>query len=288
MADLDSSWFAVFQQLLPYGTIWLTCTAVVATMGGMGILSLWHIAVPTMWSFPWPTPPPPSSALLWVRQQQLSVSSKTTTVLMAGSFNPPHLGHVEMIQYLASWYGHVIVVVGHNPHKRYAVSPDQRVALLKKCLVSSTTTTTTNEDDDGKHELQPKLATGKISVRAVSGYIWQHVPEAEIFFRGIRTWEKDGAEERILQIQNTWGPIVYGPCWWPRTTIFLEGNPKFNHISSTLIRELCSDGQSTASSSISMEKKTRTTKDIDSLLAQLVPECIVSEVRQLYAKKHAE
>mmetsp|Transcript_12779 Transcript_12779/g.23111 ORF Transcript_12779/g.23111 Transcript_12779/m.23111 type:complete len:98 (-) Transcript_12779:349-642(-) len=62
---------------------------------------------------------------------------------------------------------------------------------------------------------------------------------AEIFFRGIRTWEKDGEEERNLHILNTWGPLLLGPLKWPVPTYYLEGKPEYNHISSTLIRNMC-------------------------------------------------
>ncbi len=62
---------------------------------------------------------------------------------------------------------------------------------------------------------------------------------AKILFRGIRTWEKDGKEERSLRILNLWGPLIYGPLKWPLPTQFLEGNPKFSSLSSTLIRDRC-------------------------------------------------
>lgn len=63
--------------------------------------------------------------------------------------------------------------------------------------------------------------------------------DAKILFRGIRTWEKDGREERSLHILNLWGPLMYGPLKWPLPTHFLEGNPKYSSLSSTLIRDRC-------------------------------------------------
>jgi phosphopantetheine adenylyltransferase len=80
----------------------------------------------------------------------------------------------------------------------------------------------------------------------VEGYIWRTVKRdgASIFYRGIRSWEKDGKEERTLQILNTWGPLLLGPLWWPIPTVFLEGKPEYNHVSSTLIRKLCTEGKS--------------------------------------------
>ena len=79
----------------------------------------------------------------------------------------------------------------------------------------------------------------------MEGYIWRYAKRegATLFFRGIRSWEKDGKDERALQILNTWGPILLGPLFWPIPTHYLEGNPKYNHVSSTLIRSLCTSNK---------------------------------------------
>jgi phosphopantetheine adenylyltransferase len=100
--------------------------------------------------------------------------------------------------------------------------------------------------------------------------IWRTVKRqgADIFVRGIRSWEKDGAEERQLQILNTWGPLVLGPLWWPVPTIFVEGKPDYNHVSSTLIRDLCVAGTSVG--------------DRREQLAALVPGSVLDDVAQLY------
>jgi len=96
---------------------------------------------------------------------------------------------------------------------------------------------------------------------------------AQLFVRGIRTWEKDGAEERNLQILNTWGPLVLGPLWWPLPTVFLQGNPKYNHVSSTLIRNLL----------VNKDQKTRVkSSGKDEELKDLVPSSIVDDVARLY------
>lgn len=104
----------------------------------------------------------------------------------------------------------------------------------------------------------------------VEGYIWRFAKQrgATIFFRGIRSWQKDGPDERALQILNTWGPLLLGPMFWPIPTIYLEGNPKFNHVSSTLIRDLCSKGS---------EDK--------NALKELVPSEFAGAVSELYCMK---
>ena len=113
----------------------------------------------------------------------------------------------------------------------------------------------------------------------MAGYIWRSVKPlgATLFIRGIRTWEKDGPDERILQIQNTWGPLVLGPLWWPLPTIFLEGKPEYNHVSSTLIRTICTNPIE------KMQKKTSNeTKQNE--LNNLVPGSILEEIASFYCR----
>lgn len=86
-------------------------------------------------------------------------------------------------------------------------------------------------------------------------------------FRGIRSWKQDGREERMLMLLNTVGPIIYGPLKWPVPTIYLEGKPEYNHISSTLIRDMCKEAS---------EKK------VD--LSSVVPKSLSDRVVDLYGK----
>lgn len=108
----------------------------------------------------------------------------------------------------------------------------------------------------------------KFQLPVVSGYIWRFAKknDATILFRGIRSWEKDGREEFQLQGLNTFGPIVLGPLWSPIPTIYLEGNPEYNHVSSTLIRSMCNG------------------KAQGVLLKGLVPDHVVSIVANFYIK----
>lgn len=63
----------------------------VATIGAILVL-VYRIVFPRVLSHPWDMPEEGSS-----RRKQ----DKTTTVIFAGSFNPPHWGHLVMIRYLA-------------------------------------------------------------------------------------------------------------------------------------------------------------------------------------------
>lgn len=61
----------------------------------LGILILLRVLFPTILTHPWTLPPKNS------RQQK---RDKERTVVFAGSFNPPHWGHLVMIKYLAERY----------------------------------------------------------------------------------------------------------------------------------------------------------------------------------------
>ena len=178
-------------------------------------------------------------------------SLTTDKVVLAGSYNPPHRGHVAMLSYLSQRYGEVIAVVGMNPAKKYAVSPQQRAEFIQQMI-------------DAEEEIKDN-----VRVEVVQGYIWRFAfrEGVSIMFRGIRSWAKDGDEERYLHFLNTWGPMVFGPLRWPLPTQFLEGKPEYNHISSTLIRNMCVEA-----------KKKGTEAD----LTALVPEGVADGVAKAY------
>ena len=115
----------------------------------------------------------------------------------------------------------------------------------------------------------------------VTGYIWRYAKtqNATIFFRGIRTWSADGHDERQLQILNSWGPLLLGPLVWPLRTIFLEGDPKYRHVSSTLTRQLCARIRQRRLH----EDKLLLHAELEEL-AKLVPEWVMEKVVDAYGK----
>ena len=124
--------------------------------------------------------------------------------VFAGSFNPPHIGHATLLRAMARQHrkGTLYAVVGHNPAKTYPVSPDARVALLRKICASD-----------------PELRN--VEPVAVSGYIWRFALARRcLLYRGIRTMAKDGAEERFLHLLNLVGPLLLGGRF-PATTIYV-------------------------------------------------------------------
>ncbi len=100
---------------------------------------------------------------------------------------------------------------------------------------------------------------------------------AKIFFRGIRTWEKDGAEEKALHMLNLWGPLLLGPMKWPLPTHYLEGNPKYTSLSSTFIRDRCER--------IMKEKNNGGDRDSDLNLCGFVPKEVEMDIINAYSQK---
>ena len=112
-----------------------------------------------------------------------------------------------------------------------------------------------------------------MKTKVVEGYIWRYAKKqnATLFFRGIRTWAADGAEERHLSILNSWGPLLLGPVW-PLRTIFLEGDPRYRDVSSTVVRGLCA------------EIKSGQLSQDDERLSRLIPGSVMKSVIEAYGR----
>ncbi|GAX11373.1 hypothetical protein FisN_22Lh043 [Fistulifera solaris] len=224
MIHVVNDWLGTF---VFWSVILVVCYIVLALL-----IHIPSLLRPTIIHYPWP----------------LLKEKEDVKVALAGSYNPPHRGHLAMLLYLSKRYTHVLAILGVNPVKQYQVSPETRAALLRKMLQEAGVT--------------------NVQVQVVQGYIWRSAKRqgVRLFFRGIRSWSQDGREERHLQFLNIWGPLLYGPLVWPIPTRYLEGKPEYNHVSSTLVRDILGrndDSQKPA-------------------LQQLVPDCVVHDITRLY------
>eukprot|EP00933_Yihiella_yeosuensis_P046839 TRINITY_DN42466_c0_g1_i1.p1 TRINITY_DN42466_c0_g1~~TRINITY_DN42466_c0_g1_i1.p1 ORF type:complete len:488 (-),score=86.66 TRINITY_DN42466_c0_g1_i1:97-1560(-) len=143
----------------------------------------------------------------------------------AGSYNPPHWGHLEVIRYLSKTHDQVHVVIGMNPTKKYAVSPYVRQELLRKMLA--------------------EIGLKNVEVVVWSSYVWKHAQEigATAMYRGIRSWREDGIPEKWLELQNVVGQLVLGRGYRVIPTTYIQADPKYETgFSSTAVRRLISQG----------------------------------------------
>src|SRR5688572_28062632 len=57
------------------------------------------------------------------------------TAIYAGSFDPPTIGHLDLVERASALFPRVIVAVGRHPSRQALFSTDERVQLLAKaCL----------------------------------------------------------------------------------------------------------------------------------------------------------
>lgn len=135
--------------------------------------------------------------------------------------NPPHLGHLAVIRYLRRrGHGRILVVIGVNRSKRYAVSAERRAELLRSMCA--------------------QLGLEDVEVHIVEGLVWRWAARHGVrtLFRGIRSWAKDGRSERFLHVLNQLGPVLLG-LRRPIPTVFVQSDPELARVSSTLVRERC-------------------------------------------------
>lgn len=57
-----------------------------------------------------------------------------TTAIYAGSFDPPTLGHVDVVRRGAALFDELVVAVGNNPAKRYWFDLEERESIVQEAI----------------------------------------------------------------------------------------------------------------------------------------------------------
>ena len=140
-----------------------------------------------------------------------------STVLYPGSFDPMHLGHVDIIQQASRLFGHVVVAVLHNPEKHGGVfMVDQRIHLINEALREHGT-------------------ENAVTVRAFPGLAVDaaKVVEADFIVKGLRNAGDFEIEQQMAHtnVAISGVPTVYLPC-----------SPALASVSSRFIREIAQYG----------------------------------------------
>jgi pantetheine-phosphate adenylyltransferase len=127
-----------------------------------------------------------------------------------GTFDPVHLGHLDVIRRGARLYDRLIVGVGTNPEKAPLFTPEERVALLKKVTGPF----------------------GNVEVRAFHGLTVQFVREvkARVMLRGLRTLSDMEYEFNMSLTNHNLDSEI--------ETVFLMAQVEFSHYHGSLIRQI--------------------------------------------------
>ncbi len=142
------------------------------------------------------------------------MSGSPITAVYPGSFDPLHLGHIDIIRRARTLFPRVIVAVLSNPDKRPLIPTEERVALIRASLKGSL----------------------GIEVTSFSGLLVDFMREsgARVLLRGMRA-VSDFEYEFQLALMNR-------RLWNAAETVFLTPNVEFTYLSSRVIKEIWTVG----------------------------------------------
>ena len=139
-----------------------------------------------------------------------------STAFVPGSFDPMHLGHLDVVDQALEVFGSVVVGVLHNPSKPSGLfTPEERVVLAQQTVGDRS----------------------NVTVGAFSGLAVQAAAQAgaDIIVKGLRTMSDFDIEQQMAQNNVALTGI---------RTIFVPCRPDLAYISSRFIREISSQGVS--------------------------------------------
>lgn len=127
-----------------------------------------------------------------------------------GTFDPVHLGHMDIIQRGSRLFDRLIVGVGLNPDKRTLFSPDERAELIREV-----------SREWANVEVRPFDGLAVAFVRACG---------ARVVLRGLRTLSDMEYEFTMSLMNRNLDSEI--------ETVFLMANEEFSHVSSSLLRQI--------------------------------------------------
>lgn len=127
-----------------------------------------------------------------------------------GSFDPPTLGHMSVIERSSKLFSRLVVGVGINVEKTSLFSPEERLELLTKATAHC----------------------GNVEVRAFSGLAVEFVREvgSRVMVRGVRPLTDIAGEFTMMMANRVLDSEI--------ETVFLMADEELAHVSSTLIKQI--------------------------------------------------
>ena len=131
-----------------------------------------------------------------------------------GSFDPPTLGHVDLIERASGLFPQVTVAVLNNPDKRGWFSVERRMEMIRKACGH----------------------LPNVRVDSFDGLLveYMHRLGARIVLRGLRAVTDFESEFQMAQVNHQLAPDV--------ETLFLMTAPHYAYISSSAVRQIASFG----------------------------------------------
>jgi pantetheine-phosphate adenylyltransferase len=142
------------------------------------------------------------------------VASEVRRAVCPGSYDPVTNGHVDVVTRAATLFEQVVVAVLYNPAKKGAFAVEERVSLLEDSLAGS----------------------ANVRVEAFADRLLVDVCRelgATAIVKGLRGGT-DFAYELPMALMNKHLTGI--------ETVFLPGDPRFEHVSSSLVKEVARYG----------------------------------------------
>ncbi|HYN30318.1 MAG TPA: pantetheine-phosphate adenylyltransferase [Dermatophilaceae bacterium] len=147
--------------------------------------------------------------------------SRPRRAVCPGSFDPVTNGHLDVVARAAGLYDEVVVAVLHNPGKAGTFTPEERIALLQDALAERLAV-----DTGGGHR------SGSVRVAAFAGRLLVEVCRevgADVVVKGVRDATDVAYELPMARMNRHLSGLE---------TVFLPGDPAYQHVSSSLVREV--------------------------------------------------
>jgi pantetheine-phosphate adenylyltransferase len=137
-----------------------------------------------------------------------------THVLLPGTFDPPTLGHLDLVERAARLFARVTLGVAENASKQALFGVEERLELLRAA--------TSGIDN--------------VAVVRVQGLVVEacRILGADAILRGLRSGSDFDYEAQMAGTNRVLSPAV--------DTVFLASSPAVAHVSSTLVRQIAALG----------------------------------------------
>ncbi|WP_434388763.1 pantetheine-phosphate adenylyltransferase [Melittangium boletus] len=138
-----------------------------------------------------------------------------TIAVYAGSFDPVTAGHLSILRQAARLFGHVVVVVAHNPDKRTLLTAPERVELLREVVAHHP----------------------NVTVASTDGLIVEYARRigASVLLRGVRGATDAQFETTLAQANRALAPEL--------STLFLPAESHLAEVSSSRLKEKLARGE---------------------------------------------
>jgi pantetheine-phosphate adenylyltransferase len=136
------------------------------------------------------------------------------TAVYTGTFDPIHLGHLDLIQRASAIFDRVVIGVGVNPDKAPLFTLEERVDLIQKVIAPFP----------------------NVSVQSFEGLAVNFVRSigAAVMIRGLRTTSDMEAEFTLALMNSNLDPTI--------ETLFLMAREPHSHLSSSLLKQIAQHG----------------------------------------------